>query len=106
MSTIVDTEDEREIKYGVSKYKNIMGITCYMNSILHILQQLPIFTEYITQAKFKDSIISKIENQLKSKHFDNKEAEYYAKEELLKKYVIFELKNLKILIFTVIFKKI
>ena len=91
MSTLVDTEDEKEIKYGVSKYKNIMGITCYMNSILHILQQIPIFTEYISQAKFKDSIIKKIENQLRSIQFDNPESEYLAKEELLKRYVIFEL---------------
>lgn len=91
MSISIDTEDEKEIKYGVSKYKNIMGITCYMNSILHILQQIPIFTEYITQAKFKDSIIYKIEKQMESKQFDNLESEYYAKEELLKKNVIFEL---------------
>ncbi len=91
MSISIDTEDEKEIKYGVSKYKNIMGITCYMNSILHILQQIPIFTEYITQAKFKDSIIYKIEKQIESKEFDNLESEYYAKEELLKKNVIFEL---------------
>lgn len=85
MSTLVDTDDEREtIKYGVSKYKNIMGITCYMNSILHILQQIPIFTEYITQAKFKDVILNKIENQLKSNNF-------ITKEEALKQYVIFEL---------------
>jgi len=91
MSTSVDTEDEKEIKYGVSKYKNIMGITCYMNSILHILQQIPIFTEYISQAKFKDSVIKKIENQLRSNQFNNLESEYLAKEELLKKYVIFEL---------------
>jgi ubiquitin carboxyl-terminal hydrolase 3 len=91
MSISIDTEDEKEIKYGVSKYKNIMGITCYMNSILHILQQIPIFTEYITQAKFKDSVIYKIEKQIKSKQFDNLESEYYAREELLKKNVIFEL---------------
>jgi len=91
MSISIDTEDEKEIKYGVSKYKNIMGITCYMNSILHILQQIPIFTEYITQAKFKDSVIYKIEKQIGLKQFDNLESEYYAREELLKKNVIFEL---------------
>ncbi len=87
-----DIEDEKEqVKIGVSKYKNIMGITCYMNSILHILQQIPIFTEYITQAKFKDSIIKKIEHQLKSKEFLDKESLYDAKELALKQYVIFEL---------------
>ena len=51
------------IKYGVSKYKNIMGITCYMNSILHILQQTPIFMEYISQAKFRDVIMEKIKSE-------------------------------------------
>jgi len=34
-------------KYGVCKFNNIMGVTCYMNSILHILQQIPIFVKYI-----------------------------------------------------------
>jgi len=34
-------------KYGVCKYYNIMGITCYINSILHILQQIPCFVKYI-----------------------------------------------------------
>jgi ubiquitin C-terminal hydrolase len=90
-STLVDTEDEKEIKYGVSKYKNIMGITCYMNSILHIIQQIPTFIEYITQAKFKDSIITKINKKLESRKFIDQESEYLAKEELLKQYVIFEL---------------
>lgn len=35
-------------KYGVCKFNNIMGITCYMNSILHILQQIPLFVKYVT----------------------------------------------------------
>jgi ubiquitin C-terminal hydrolase len=42
-----------ELIYKVSKYKNIMGITCYMNSILHILQQLPYFTSYIYNKMFE-----------------------------------------------------
>lgn len=49
-------------KIGVSKYKNIMGITCYMNSILHILQQIPIFVDYISQANFKDILVKKSNN--------------------------------------------
>lgn len=56
-------ETKEDIIYGVSKYNNINGVTCYMNSILHILQQTPIFIEYISQAKFRDSIIKK--NNLK-----------------------------------------
>jgi ubiquitin C-terminal hydrolase len=72
------------IKLGVSKYKNIMGITCYMNSILHILQQTPIFIEYISQAKFRDIILKKIKNRI-SQNPDIDE------EQLVKDYVIFEL---------------
>lgn len=37
---------------GVSKFKNIMGITCYMNSILHILQEIPLFQQYVLQGEF------------------------------------------------------
>lgn len=32
---------------AVSKFNNINGVTCYMGSILHILQQTPIFSGYI-----------------------------------------------------------
>lgn len=78
------TENKDKIKYGVCKYANIMGVTCYMNSILHILQQLPIFTEYIVMAKFDHIINEKIENEIKENPNLNKI-------ELLKKYVSFEL---------------
>lgn len=74
---LTSSEDDT-IHYGVSKYKNIMGVTCYMNSILHIIQQLPFFAEYIAQAKFRDSILQKI-----------KPGEPI--EEAIKKLVIFEL---------------
>jgi ubiquitin carboxyl-terminal hydrolase 8 len=71
-------------KLGVSKYKNIMGITCYMNSILHILQHVPVFVEYITQAKFREVLLAKMEFKLsKEPNLD--------KEEFIKNYVIFEL---------------
>lgn len=79
-----EAEAEEPIKFGVSKYKNIMGVTCYMNSILHILQQTPIFVEYITQAKFKDSIMKKINKKLLSDPSLDEET-------LLKEFVIFEL---------------
>ena len=54
---------------GISKYKNINGVTCYMNSILAILQQLPLFSDYIVSGKFKDLLndddhINKISFQL------------------------------------------
>ena len=37
---------------GISKFKNINGVTCYMNSILAILQQVPLFSDYIVSGKF------------------------------------------------------
>jgi ubiquitin carboxyl-terminal hydrolase 8 len=46
-----------EITYGVSRYANTEGVTCYMNSILAILQQTPIFIDYILNAEFKDSLM-------------------------------------------------
>uniref|UniRef100_A0A6C0EDF7 USP domain-containing protein n=1 Tax=viral metagenome TaxID=1070528 RepID=A0A6C0EDF7_9ZZZZ len=46
--------ENKNINYGVCRYKNI-GSTCYMNSILHILQQLPYFIEYIYNKKFEDN---------------------------------------------------
>jgi len=83
--TVDNTVDEPEpIKFGVCKYKNIMGVTCYMNSILHILQQTPVFVEYITQAKFRDSVMKKINNKISSDPSLDEE-------KLLKEFVIFEL---------------
>jgi ubiquitin C-terminal hydrolase len=73
-----------DIKLGVSKYKNIMGVTCYMNSILHILQQIPIFIEYISQAKFNDILLNKIKNKIDQNPELNDE-------KLIKDFVVFEL---------------
>ena len=67
MYALRDRIGEESVKFGVSKYKNIMGITCYMNSILHILQQTPVFVEYISQAKFRDGIVQKINKKISSK---------------------------------------
>jgi len=53
-------------KIGISKFNNIGGVTCYMNSILAILQQTPIFTDYILNGLFK-------ENLLKNYHDKNKD---------------------------------
>jgi len=49
----------KDIEIGVSRYSSIMGVTCYMNVILHILQQLPIFSHYISQAGFREVLIKK-----------------------------------------------
>jgi ubiquitin C-terminal hydrolase len=92
LNNLVKTEDELEkevpVQFGTSKFKNIMGITCYMNSILHILQHVPIFMEYISQAKFRNTIIQKIEHQIKTKKLEDN---YENREELIKQFVIFEL---------------
>jgi len=50
------------IELGVSRFNNIDGVSCYMVSILHILQQIPSFAyflkKYINQIKNnKDTII-------------------------------------------------
>ena len=36
-----------EVELGICKYNNNTGVTCYMNSILAILQQTPYFADYI-----------------------------------------------------------
>jgi len=53
-------ENKPKINFGVSKYKNMMGITCYMNSILHILQQTPEFVLFITKCQFRDTLMRKM----------------------------------------------
>ena len=41
-----------EIEIGICKYNNNTGVTCYMNSILAILQQTPYFADYIISIIF------------------------------------------------------
>lgn len=48
-----------EIILGISKFNNIRGVTCYMNSILAILQQTPIFADYILCGIFKNELQKK-----------------------------------------------
>ena len=45
-----------KIIFGISRFSNIGGITCYINSILHILQQVPIFADYIYSKHFVESL--------------------------------------------------
>ncbi len=47
-----------DVEYGISKFNNNSGVICYMNSILAILQQTPIFADYILSGNFKDKIKS------------------------------------------------
>lgn len=55
-------DNNSEIKIGVSKFNNINGVTCYMNSILAILQQMPIFCDYFLGLNFKDSLLKNLDN--------------------------------------------
>lgn len=41
---------------GVARYTNIGGVTCYMNSILAVLQQTPLFTDYIVTGGIHDFV--------------------------------------------------
>jgi len=64
-----------ELIYGICRFTNINGVTCYINSILHILQQAPIFADYIFSGSFGKII--------REKEVDN--------EEKIKQYVCYEL---------------
>jgi ubiquitin C-terminal hydrolase len=50
------------ISYGICKFRSIDGITCYMNSILHILQQIPIFADYFFTGQFANILKEKTNN--------------------------------------------
>ena len=77
--TLLDSDDDTSnINLGVSRYKSIMGITCYMNSILHILQQIPLFVKYIYLFEFEEILLCKIKNT----------------DKLINNYVIYELHRL------------
>lgn len=39
------------IELGLSRFKNVDGVSCYMISVLHILQQIPDFTNYLINLK-------------------------------------------------------
>ncbi len=47
------------IELGISKFRNDNGISCYVNSILHILQQLPYFSDYIVLNNFMEDLKNK-----------------------------------------------
>ena len=57
-------KDLDDVIYGISKYNNTTGVICYMNSILAILQQTPIFADYILTGQFKDKIIKPNNHEL------------------------------------------
>uniref|UniRef100_A0A6C0DB14 ubiquitinyl hydrolase 1 n=1 Tax=viral metagenome TaxID=1070528 RepID=A0A6C0DB14_9ZZZZ len=55
------------LELGISRFKNIDGVSCYMISILHILQQIPSFVDFLIKNDFnkyikKKTKVKKIEN--------------------------------------------
>ena len=55
----MDNQSDDKIIYGICRYNNIGSVTCYMNSILHILQQIPIFADYIFNGSYNKTLIQK-----------------------------------------------
>jgi ubiquitin carboxyl-terminal hydrolase 8 len=55
----MEMQVEDKILYGICRYNNMGGVTCYMNSILHILQQIPIFADYVFNGTFSKTLIEK-----------------------------------------------
>ena len=49
-----------QIEMGLSRFKNIDGVSCYMISILHILQQIPSLRKFLRHAKYMPFIKDKI----------------------------------------------
>jgi ubiquitin C-terminal hydrolase len=52
-------EHSQDIIYGICRFNNIGNVSCYMNSILAVIQQTPILIDYILTAEFKDIFIEK-----------------------------------------------
>ena len=48
-----------QVEFGICRFNNIGGVTCYINSILAVLQQTPIFIDYILTFQFKKYLIDK-----------------------------------------------
>jgi len=46
-------------KLGISKYNNLDGVSCYIISILHILQQIPLLKNYLISKKYYKSVENK-----------------------------------------------
>lgn len=58
-----------ELEIGLSRFKNIDGVSCYMISILHILQQMPTLRKFIINKKYIPLIEDKINNENEINNF-------------------------------------
>jgi len=57
------SDTDKNILYGLCRFKNINGITCYINSILHILQIIPIFSDFIIMGTFAGTLVEKFKEE-------------------------------------------
>jgi ubiquitin C-terminal hydrolase len=52
-----------KVEFGICRFNNVSGVTCYMNSILAVIQQTPIFIDYILTFEFKKNLLIKYPNK-------------------------------------------
>ena len=58
-----------ELEMGLSRFKNIDGVSCYMISILHILQQIPSIRNFIKHDKHMVLIENKVNDKISITNF-------------------------------------
>lgn len=56
------------MEIGVCRFNNIDNVTCYMNSILAIIQQMPLFADYLLTIKNDGPIISQLGKLMYNSH--------------------------------------
>lgn len=56
------------MEIGVCRFNNIDNVTCYMNSILAIIQQMPLFADYLLTIKNDGPIISQLSKLMYNSH--------------------------------------
>ena len=65
---ILSIDDLEESNKMVSRFKNIDGVSCYMVSILHIIQQIEFFTNFLIKdiSKFNNNLTYQLARLLKT----------------------------------------
>jgi len=56
------------MEIGVCRFNNIDSVTCYMNSILSIIQQMPLFADYLLTVKHEGPITSQLGKLMYNSH--------------------------------------
>ena len=67
----MENHSEKKIIFANSKYRNMNGITCWLNSILSILQQTPLFADYFLNGHFSNRLLSNIHKIILKDFEDN-----------------------------------